>query len=49
MIVSDNGTRAHGTAMLAWCGQISIEWHYTTPGQAPETWLCGELPWPHAR
>ena len=33
MIVSDNGTELTSNAVLEWCGQAKIEWHYTTPGK----------------
>src|SRR5690606_32641048 len=32
MIVSDNGTELTSNAVLAWCGQIGVEWHYIAPG-----------------
>ena len=33
MIVSDNGTELTSNAVLEWCGETSIEWHYTAPGK----------------
>lgn len=33
MIVSDNGTELTSNAVLAWCGEVGIEWHYTAPGK----------------
>jgi putative transposase len=33
MIVSDNGTELTSNAVLEWCGQAKVEWHYTTPGK----------------
>lgn len=33
MIVSDNGTELTSNAVLAWCEQAGIAWHYTTPGK----------------
>jgi len=33
MIVSDNGTELTSNAVLAWCEQTGIAWHYTTPGK----------------
>ena len=33
MIVSDNGTELTSNAVLEWCGEAKIEWHYTTPGK----------------
>lgn len=32
-IVSDNGTELTSNAVLEWCGEARIEWHYTTPGK----------------
>jgi len=31
MIVSDNGTELTSNAVLEWCGDARVEWHYTTP------------------
>ena len=33
MIVSDNGTELTSNAVLGWCGEARIDWHYTTPGK----------------
>jgi putative transposase len=33
MIVSDNGTELTSNAVLAWSGDVSVEWHYITPGK----------------
>ncbi|WP_376699667.1 IS3 family transposase [Sphingomonas endophytica] len=33
MIVSDNGTELTSNAVLAWSGDVGIEWHYITPGK----------------
>jgi len=33
MIVSNNGTELTSNAVLAWCGEIGIEWHYIAPGK----------------
>ena len=33
MIVSDNGTELTSNAVLQYCGEAKIEWHYTTPGK----------------
>ena len=33
MIVSDNGTELTSNAVLAWCSEARVEWHYTTPGK----------------
>jgi hypothetical protein len=31
MIVSDNGTELTSNAVLAWCEEIGVRWHYITP------------------
>jgi putative transposase len=33
MIVSDNGTELTSNAVLAWCGELGVEWHYIAPGR----------------
>lgn len=33
MIVSDNGTEMTSHAVLAWCQDTGIEWHYIAPGK----------------
>ncbi|MHA6766383.1 IS3 family transposase [Sphingobium ummariense] len=33
MIVSDNGTELTSNAVLAWCAEIGVEWHYIAPGK----------------
>ena len=33
MIVSDNGTELTSNAVLAWCEEIGVEWHYIAPGR----------------
>ena len=33
MIVSDNGTEFTANAILAWCRDHEIEWHYIAPGK----------------
>ena len=33
MIVSDNGTELTSNAVLQWCSDAKVEWHYTTPGK----------------
>ncbi|WP_440978636.1 IS3 family transposase [Sphingomonas pseudosanguinis] len=33
MIVSDNGTELTSNAVLAWSGNMGIEWHYIAPGK----------------
>jgi transposase InsO family protein len=37
MIVSDNGTELTSNTVLAWCGEIGVEWHYIAPGK-PTRW-----------
>jgi putative transposase len=33
MCVSDNGTELTGMAVLRWCQELQIEWHYIAPGK----------------
>ena len=33
MIVSDNATELTSNAVLAWCGQMQVEWYYIAPGR----------------
>ena len=33
MIVSDNGTELTSNAILKWCAENQIEWHYIAPGK----------------
>ena len=33
MIVSDNGTELTSNAILRWCSEQRIEWHYIAPGK----------------
>lgn len=35
MIVSDNGIELTSNAVLAWSGDVGIEWHYIGPDSAP--------------
>ena len=39
MIVSDNGTELTSNAVLKWCGEARVEWHYTSPGEPTENAL----------
>ena len=32
-IVSDNGTELTSRAILAWCEETGVEWHYIAPGK----------------
>lgn len=36
MIVSDNGTELTSNAVIAWCGEVGVEWHYVAPGKPME-------------
>ncbi|WP_239807512.1 IS3 family transposase [Croceicoccus hydrothermalis] len=40
MIVSDNGTELTSNAVLAWCGEIGVEWHYIAPGRPMQNGFC---------
>lgn len=31
MNVSDNGTELTSNAVLSWCGELAVEWHYIAP------------------
>jgi putative transposase len=33
MVVSDNGTELTSHAVLAWCQDTGVEWHYIAPGR----------------
>ena len=33
IIVSDNGTELTSNAVLAWSGDVGVEWHYIVPGR----------------
>jgi putative transposase len=46
-IVSDNGTEFSCNAMLAWCKETDIDWHFITPGKPIQN--AGELQRLHAR
>src|SRR3546814_15654115 len=37
MIVSDNGTELTSNAVLAWGGEVGVEWHYIAPGKPRQT------------
>lgn len=43
MIVSDNGTELTSNAVLAWSGDVGIEWHYIAPGKPTQNGFacCG--------
>ncbi len=40
LIVSDNGTELTSNAVLAWCGEIGVEWHYIAPGKPMQNGFC---------
>ena len=39
-IVSDNGTELTSNAVLAWCSEIGVEWHYIAPGKPMQNGFC---------
>lgn len=39
-IVSDNGTEFTCNAVLAWCSDAKINWHYITPGKPMQNGFC---------
>jgi transposase InsO family protein len=49
MIVSDNGTEFTCNAMLAWCKDASIDWHFTAPGKPMQNGFRRELQRTNAR
>jgi putative transposase len=40
MIVSDNSTELTSNAVLAWCGELGMEWHYIAPGKPLQNGCC---------
>ncbi|MWV27001.1 transposase [Erythrobacter sp. GH3-10] len=40
IIVSDNGTELTSDAVLAWCWEIGVEWHYIVPGKPMQNGFC---------
>jgi transposase InsO family protein len=34
------GTELTSNAVLAWCGEIGVEWHYITPGKPMQNGFC---------
>ena len=40
MSVSDNGTELTSNAVLAWCGEMGVEWHYIAPGKPMQNGFC---------
>jgi len=43
MIVSDNGTELTCNAMLAWCIEAKINWHYIAPGKPMQNGYAGSF------
>jgi putative transposase len=51
MIVNDNGTELTSNAVLAWCGEVGVEWHCIAPdkptqnghGESFNGRICDEL------
>ncbi len=37
MIVSDNGIELTSNAVLAWSGDVGVEWHYIAPGKPTQS------------
>lgn len=37
MIVSDNGTELTSNAILKWCAENKVEWHYIAPGKPQQS------------
>ena len=48
MIVSDHGTELTSNAILAWCAQHRIDWHYIAPGKPMQNGFVEILQWSHA-
>ena len=40
LIVSDHGTELTSNAILAWCGEHRIDWHYIAPGKPMQNGFC---------
>ena len=40
MIVSDDGIELTSNAVLAWCGEMDVEWHYIAPGKPMQNGFC---------
>lgn len=40
LVVSDNGTEFTSNAVLAWCVQTGIAWHYIAPGKPMQNGIC---------
>ena len=48
MIVSDNGTELTSNAILRWCSEHRIEWHYIAPGKPMQNGFVESFNGPHA-
>jgi putative transposase len=42
IIVSDNGTELTSMAVLRWCQETRIDWHYIAPGKPMQSMRCLE-------
>ncbi len=40
MIASDHGTELTSNAILAWCAEHRIDWHYIAPGKPTQNGFC---------
>jgi transposase InsO family protein len=40
MIISDHGTELTSNAILAWCAEHRIDWHYIAPGKPMQNGFC---------
>ena len=40
MIVSDHGTELTSNAILAWCAEHGVDWHYIAPGKPMQNGFC---------
>jgi len=40
MIVSDHGTELTSNAILAWCAEHRVDWHYIAPGKPMQNGFC---------
>ena len=40
MIVSDHGTELTSNAILAWCAEHRVDWHYIAPGKPTQNGFC---------
>ena len=49
MIVSDNGTELTSDAVLAWAGDVGVEWHYIAPGKPTQNGFVESFTCAHAR